>query len=386
MNADNGAADELGAVEHERVLVTGFPAFVARRMAAKILASDEHARVYLTSDEASMAAAEAFVRDLPPEHGARVHLLAGAVERMDLGLSGAEYRLLTGELTTIHHLAGIADTTAGEQVAQAVNVQGTMNVLELAADARELRRMCHYSPTSVSGKRRGLVLEDELECGQSFHNRYERTRFEAEKLAKAAQRRMPLSIFRLGVVVGDSQTGEIDRFDGPYYLLVALASNPTQVGVPAPGLGDAPLNLVPIDFVTNAAYALSMDKRAAGKTFHLTDPSPLSARRVYQLAAEWCATKPPRPVIPNRLARYLLRVPGVERVTRGPRAFLDELDHHVIYSCQNTRELLADTGIQCPPFESYVGTLMHYVKEHAKLQTGEAEETDEADQLDDLQG
>jgi thioester reductase-like protein len=380
MNAGEGAAAEFGTAEHEQVLVTGFPAFVARRVVAKILASDEYARVHLLSDEDSSEAADAFVAGLPPGHGARVRVFIGAVERMDLGLSGDEYRLLVHDLSTIHHLAGIANATVDEETAHAINVAGTKHVIELATDVRDLRRLCHYSTTCVSGKRRGVILEDELECGQSFHNQYERTRFEAEKVAKAAQRRLPLSIFRLGVVVGDSRTGEIDRFAGPYLLMVALAGNHTQVGLPAPRLGDAPLNLVPIDFVDSAAYALSVDKRAAGKTFHLTDPGPLSARRVYQLVAECCGTKPPRPVIPNRLARLLLRVPGVERVTRGQRAFLDELDHHVVYSCRNTLELLADTGIRCPPFESYVGTLMRYVMEHA----GESDEPGAPDALDEL--
>ena len=369
------ASGAVGQASGEVVLLTGMPAFSARRVALHILQRDPRAHLVLLQPEALQGEVDAFVQGLPAEQGGRVQTLQGSVERMDLGLSGQEFRSLTKAVTTIHHLAGIADTTAARQVAQSVNVEGTSNVLEFAREARFLRRLCHYSTTDVSGRRKGRVLEDELDVGQSFHNDYEKTRFQAEKLLSAARGQLPTSVFRLGILVGDSQTGEIDRFDGVYYLLNLIANNTTQVGLPLPGRGTAPLHLVPVDFAVAATYALSIDERAAGRTFHVTDPAPPSIQRVGELVAEHSHTTPPRGSFPGRLARALLRIPGVERTTRGQRFFLDALDHAVSYDCHNTQTLLEGTGIECPAFDSYVATLVRFAQEsHRRTSRSEGDD------------
>jgi thioester reductase-like protein len=236
-------------------------------------------------------------------------------------------------------------------------------VIDLASDAKKLRRLCHWSTAAVSGKRKGVILEEELDEGQSFHNFWETTKFEAEKLARAAQRRLPITILRPGLIVGDSTSGEIDKFDGPYYLMVLIANNVLHLRVPLPGRGAAPLNLVPIDFVIDAGHALSVDERAAGRTFHLTDPNPLSARKVYDLVAEHSESRPAKTFFPTGIARTLLRTPGLDRLARAPLALLDSLDQYTFYNCRGTVDLLADTGIVCPPFDSYVDRLIRYVRE-----------------------
>src|SRR6202012_1406752 len=135
----------------------------------------------------------------------------------------------------------------------------------------------------VSGQRSGVILEEELDTGQRFRNFYEETKFRAERMVRDAGRRLPVTVLRPGIIVGDSRTGEIDKVDGPYYLLVLIVSSPIAVDLPLPGRGSAPLNLVPVDFVVAAAVALPRDPRAAGGTFHLTDPAPFAARTVYEL-------------------------------------------------------------------------------------------------------
>jgi nucleoside-diphosphate-sugar epimerase len=87
-------------------------------------------------------------------------------------------------------------------------------------------------------------------------------------------------------VVGDSRTGEIDRFEGPYALGILLVTSPLVVPLPLPGNGIAPLNVVPVDFVVRSVVHLASDPRAKGRTFHLVDESPMSVARVYELVAE----------------------------------------------------------------------------------------------------
>jgi thioester reductase-like protein len=355
--------EELDPAPDERVLVTGFPAFTARRMAARILAGDPRARVWLLARDKFAAAAREFLAELPADQRERAEPLVGDVCDMDLGLSGDEIERLGGEVTTIQHLAGIYYHGVDRATARRVNVEGTRGLLEFAKEARSLRRLCHWSTATVSGKRRGVIMEDELDENQGFHNFYEETKFEAEKLARAAQRRLPVTIFRPGLIVGDSRTGEIDRFDGPYYLTVLFVTSPLGVRLPLPGRGAAPMHLVPIDYVVDAAYALSLDARAAGKTFHLTDPNPQSARRVYQLIAERSEHQPPRGFIPGGIARALLHTPGIEKLARGPLSFIDSFDHMAFYNTRNTRALLGDSGLDCPAFDSYVDALVRFVRD-----------------------
>src|SRR5262249_48164849 len=246
----------------------------------------------------------------------RAEVLVGDVCDMDLGLSSIEYRALCRELTWLHHLAGIYFMGVDEDTMRRGNVVGTRSVLDLARDRARLQRVVHWWTTTVSGDRGGTFYEEDLEAGQRFHNGYERTKHEAEKLVRAAMRQLPITVLRPSIIVGDSTSGEIDKLDGPYYLMVLIATNASKLRLPLLGRGDTPLHRVPIDYVIDAAYHIARGERAAGKTFHLVDPAPLTAREVFEQVAEHAKTEKPRGSIPRPLARAVLRTPGLSRLGR----------------------------------------------------------------------
>jgi thioester reductase-like protein len=358
----------------EVVLVTGFPAFTARRLARKIVEGDGKTRVLLLVREKFKPSALAFVAQLAPARRKRIEVLIGDVCDMDLGLASDEFKRVTAETTVIQHAAGIYYLGVSKEQTFRVNVEGTRRAVELAAECQRLRRFCHWSTAHVAGTRKGVILEEELDCGQSFFNPYEESKFQAEKLVQEASRRLPVTIFRPAIIVGDSQSGEIDKFDGPYYLLVLIVSSKLDVSLPLPGRGSAPLYVTPIDFVVDAAHALSRDERALGRTLHLVDPAPLAARTVYEIVAARAHKRAPRGSIPTGLARALLRAPGVERLARAPLAFLESFNHMAFYNCRGTLELLRGTDIWCPPFESYVDNLIRFVRDVHAAQKAALEE------------
>ena len=370
-------AHPAGAAPPEWILVTGFPAVTARRLIAKIVRTQPEARIRVLARAKFAEDAQKLADELDRE---RVEVLVGDVCDMDLGLSTLEYAALCQELGAIYHLAGVYYTGIDPRTARRINVVGTRGALELAADCRRLRRFLHWSTAQVAGKRRGVVREDELVADHGFHNVYERTKFDAEKLARGAMQRLPITIVRPGVIVGDSRTGEIDRLDGPYYLMVLIATNASGLRLPLPGHGEGPLHLVPIDFVIDAAHALTVDERALGKTFHLTDPEPLPARRVFELVAEHAHTEKPRASIAGGLTRILLNAPGLDRLARGPLAFLDSFDLPVYYDRANTDQLLDSTGIVCPRLETYLGNLVRYVLDVRSRPGAPVEDEIEADE------
>jgi dephospho-CoA kinase len=341
------------------VLVTGFPAFTAKRMTEKLLAAEPDAKLFVLAQPK-------FAEDAAKQFGSRAEILVGDVCDMDLGLSSVEYRTISRELSWIHHLAGIYWMGIDEETARKVNVTGTRTMLDLARDAPRLERVVHWSTAMVSGDRKGTWYEEDLEAGQKFHNAYERTKYEAEKLVRTAMHKLPITIIRPGIIVGDSKTGEIDKLDGPYYLITLIATNASGLRLPLLGRGESPLHLVPIDFVIEAAWHAQSRDDSAGKTFHIVDPAPLRAREVFDKVAEYAHTEKPRGHIPHAIARAVLKTPGLSRFGRGPLAFVDVLDHPIHYDQTNTAHALAGTRIVCPPLADYLPVLVQYVLDVTK--------------------
>lgn len=346
----------------ENVLITGFPGFTAKRMLQKILRQDVQANLMLLTAEKFQEEAAHFVSKLSASESKRVRVLLGDVCHMDLGLSGEEFRELVESVTLIHHLAGTYDLGVDKRTAERVNIEGTSGVLNLARESPRLRRLVHWSTASVSGKRCGVIMEDELDVGQHFHNFYEETKLASEQLVLAAQKESPITIVRPATIVGDSKTGEIDKLDGPYYLMVLIATNALHLRIPMPGHGTAPLHLVPIDHVVNVVYEASIREQAVGKTLHITDSNPFSARRVYELVAELSDTKLAKSSLLSGITKTILKAPGLKRLGRAPVSFLESLDQQVFYNNKNTTELLQGTDIRCPTFDEYAESLVRHVR------------------------
>jgi thioester reductase-like protein len=350
------------AVRDGLVFVTGCPGFIARRLVrhlaekrgpglrlALLARAQSVARV--RADAAALAVAEAEV-------------LEGDVARMHLGLAGGEYKHLCREVSEIWHLAAHSDLAADPRHIRLVNVEGTRGVLELARACPRLERLHHFSTASVSGSREGVILEDELEMGQSFPNAYEESKYQAERLVRAAQTELPAVIYRPAIVVGDSRTGEIDRFTGPYSLAILLVTSPLAVALPLPRNGIAPLNAAPVNFVVEAAAAIAANPAAVGRTVHLVDPAPLSVRRVYEEIARRAGRSLPPVSIPHRAVEAILSLPLLERLARPQRAAVELVNRIAVYNPRHMLELLAGTGILCPPITDYLDRLIDYVRNH----------------------
>lgn len=362
-------------------LVTGFPtSFLSVRVVQKLLAEEPSLSLRLVVQERSMERARAQLAQLSAADRARVRILEGDAAAMDLGLSGREFVELAREVDFIHHCAAITYLGVEPEAARRLNVDGTREVIELAQEADHLERLVHWSTALVSGARRGYVLEEELDATAGFRNAIEKTRYEAEVLVRRAADRIPTTILRPSIVVGDSVTGEIDRLEGPYLLVLLMLNAPMDLRMPLPGRGDIPLNLVPIDFVVDAGYAIAKDRRSLGKTFHIVDPEPVTARRVFELIARAAGRPGPRGFLPTNLATALLRTPGLERFAHVPRAFLEQLATEVVYDDRNAREILDELDLRCPRFESYVEVMVDFVRRQQAARRAQArEETQEVE-------
>jgi thioester reductase-like protein len=341
-----------------QVLLTGYPGFIGRRLADRLV--DAGARVTALVEPRMVAAARG-------ASGGRVEVLEGDIVRRRLGLADADWERLTAEVRQVFHLAAVYDLSVPLEPAQRVNVDGTGNVLELCRACERLERLNHVSTAYVAGVRRGVVYEHELTLGQDFKNHYESTKFQAEVWVRQELERVPTTIYRPAIVVGDSRTGETQKFDGPYFLLRVISyCELRSLPIPQFGRSNAPFNVVPVDFVIDAMLAGARQPAAVGQTFHLVDPEPVTAVELLRILAQAYAGREPTLRMPPQLVATVLRSPAVRATFGGaPPESIIYLNHPVRFDLRRASDVLgAAAGLRVPRFEEYAETLVRFFREH----------------------
>jgi thioester reductase-like protein len=296
-----------------------------------------------------------------PHTKGRICLVVGDITEDRLGLSPSTARDLQRVLTGAYHLAAVYDLAVRREVAERINVQGTRNVLAFLAGADRLRRLDYVSTAYVSGTAVGVFRETDLDLGQSFKNYYEETKFRAE--VEVVKSGLPFAVYRPGIVVGDSRSGETAKFDGPYFALTAMERMPAPGVFIKIGSGRTTVNLVPVDFLVEALARLSSQPQATGKTYHLTDPSPVSTLEIEQLFAKALGKSFVFVPVPAGVAKGLFTPPVVQRLFGIPKQALDYFDHACRYDASIATAELAALGITCPRFPGYVDRLVAFYLE-----------------------
>ena len=345
-------------------VLTGFPGFIGRRLVRKLLADDADLRIAALVEERMLDTARETAAEID---GDRIDVLQADIGEVGLGLGEEDRERLTAEADTLFHLAAIYSLDVPLEIAQRVNVDGTGNVIDFCLDMEKLRRFVYISTAFVAGKRTGTVYEHELVMGQGFKNHYESTKFQAEAwVAEKAVPRLPTTILRPAIVVGDSKTGETQKFDGPYFILRTIAEAERN-GRPVPQFGraEAPFNVVPVDYVVDAIAAASADEAAEGETLHLVDTEPLNACELVKVLSQEYAGREPKGRIPPGLVEASLRIGAVrDRFGGAPRESIAYLNHPVKFDTRRATALLGPHGLKPPHFSDYVDAMTRFFKEH----------------------
>lgn len=356
------------------VFLTGFPGFLGSQLVERLLARYGRdtvvnclvQRAYVGQAEAKKQAIEG----QRPQWAGRICLVEGDITAPDLGL-GDRYEQLARETSEIYHLAAVYDLGVKRPLAMRVNVDGTRNMLAFAQAAGDaLTRFQYVSTCYVSGTYRGEFTERDLIKGQRFNNYYEETKYLAEV---DVQRRMldglPCSIYRPAVVVGDSRTGETQKFDGPYYLIGLMRKLPVVAFVPVlRNPKKYEFNIVPRNYVVDAIAYLSAQEKSLGKVYQLCDPHPPTVDELIDLVGRAVDRRVVRLPATETLARQALDKIGPLRKWTGvePRT-VHYFEHPARYRCEQTLDDLDASGIWCPPVASYIDTLVAFMKAHPEI-------------------
>ncbi|MGE5408535.1 MAG: SDR family oxidoreductase, partial [Syntrophothermus sp.] len=352
--------------------VTGATGFIGRNLVERLL--QREGTIYALVRAGSRGRLEE-LRTGWGADGARVVPVAGDLTRAGLGVSEEDMVEMRGEIDHFFHLAAIYDITADAETQEAANVEGTRHALELAG---ALDAGCFHQVSSIAaaGLYKGEWREDMFEEAERLDtNPYFRTKHESERLVREYGR--PWRVYRPGIVVGDSRTGEIDKIDGPYYFFKALqrARRVLPGWLPTVGIEGGEINIVPVDFVAAAIDHIAHQPDLDGRAFHLTDPHPKTAGQVLNLFAraadapqmtfrlESGLTEPATGAV-----RGLLGIlPPAKRLTKAaldrvglPASVLAYVDYPTHFDSSGAQEALEGSGIEVPPLESYAPRIWDY--------------------------
>lgn len=347
---------------------TGYPGFIASSLIRQMIReSYEIDHITLLVHPSLVLKAKKEVEALSIKEGIsadKFSILAGDITRQNLNLQDSETEMLKTSVTHVFHLAAIYDLAVPKDIAYSVNVTGTDHVNQWVRQLSSLERYVYFSTAYVSGTREGVILESELEMNQSFKNHYEHTKYEAEVLVRALMDEVPTTIIRPGVVKGHSITGETTKFDGPYFVLNFFDRLRFLPFIPYLGDGSAKVNFVPVDYIFDATLYLSHHEIGAGKTYHLTDPNPSTAREVYKMLMENFLEKKPAGTLPLSIAKSALSVSHLRKWLGVEKEALDYFTCLAHYDCSRAQKDLEGSGITCPSFKETVGSMVAYYKQH----------------------
>jgi len=355
----------------ETLFITGFPGFIANRLLKRLARKDCDFILLVQPSLVSHALEEIErINQLSDRSVADFQIVEGDISQPRLALSDVDLELVQQETTRVFHLAAVYNLAVPEDVAMRVNAGGTRNVVDLARSLPNLRQFHHVSTCYVAGKREGVILETELKHNAGYRNFYEESKYLAELEVESAKNELPITIHRPSVVCGDSQTGETGKYDGVYYLIHYLLKWPSGLSLLNIGNHVVSLNLVPVDFVADAMAALAFDERAIGKTLQLADPAPLTTNQLFNAIANSIDGHRSHITAPAKWVRFFLMLPPSPRITGLPHHAVPYFFVKQIYDSTQAQELLAAHNIRCPPFASYVDTIVEFVKCHPVIRHG----------------
>jgi thioester reductase-like protein len=377
--------------------VTGATGFIGRRLVEGLLAKRQ-GDVYVLVRENSRSRLDELIERWTVAAGAssaaRIKPIIGDLRRPLLGVESDEIADLRGKVDHFFHLAAVYDMTAPAQRNTAVNVGGTTHAVELAR-ALDVKLLHHVSSIAVAGAYRGVFDEMMFDEGQRLPSPYHRTKFESERIVRD-QPYVPWRVYRPGIVVGDSTTGEMDKIDGPYYFFKAIQRmrNLLPAWTPLVGLDLGYTNVVPVDWVAAALEHIAHEPDLDGQAFHLTDPRPQKVDElINELATAAHAPRfavsidkrliDPLPKWPLALAGALPPFKQVRdlalRELGIPREVLGHMELVPRFDSRQTQLGLAGSPLeQPPPLSSYAARLWDYWEREMEPDTGRGRSLREA--------
>jgi NAD(P)-dependent dehydrogenase (short-subunit alcohol dehydrogenase family) len=369
--------------------VTGATGFIGRHLVQELL-DNRDGEIFVLVRKGSEGRFEQLLRFWGAP--GRVTPVTGDLTKPGLGVSKAWVREHRGDVEHLFHVAALYDMSASDELNEQLNVGGTRAALELAA-ALEAGVFHQVSSIAASGDYHGTFDETMFDVGQGLPSSYHRTKFESERIVRE-ESAVPWRVYRPAVVVGHSETGAMDKIDGPYYFfsLFKRLRDTLPAWMPIVGVDLGDTNVVPVDYVAKAMDHIAHQPDLDGQSFHLVNPEP---QPVVDLINSFCQAagapkfatpidrgvttvggRVPRRIRPSTLANAAIRMSPVQAAlgqTVGRAGIPPEVLGHIAFTTRfashQTELALAGSGLSLPPVETYAAVLWNYWEENLDTTT-----------------
>lgn len=368
------------------LFLTGATGSVGVEVVRLLLQQRSHETVYLlirgrttehTRERWERLLAIASEGDLHPEDVPNFKPVPGDITALDLGMSASDISNLVDEVTEVLHIAAEVKFDMPLDWCRTINVEGTRYTLGLAERFRHLEKFGHVSSLYVAGRRRGIVLESELEHDAGFVTYgYEQSKYEAELLLREYLDRLPIAVYRLSLLLGRQRDGYVHDF-GAIHRFIQF----TYQGIAPclPGGPDNPLDFLPNDYSAECLCQLFFEHFRAGATYQVASSrKSITAERWMELTGEVFSKlserwrkgvyNPPDVVDWPTYRLYVDTVdtidnPGLRKVTRVLDSCAEELFCPKVFDRTAVDEALGTTIEDVPDYECfYPRILEHCVK------------------------
>ena len=356
--------------------VTGATGFIGRHLVSKLL--QRRGKVYVLVRSASSDRLARLTADAGSA-AERIIPIEGDLTAPRLGLSKRDLAELKGNVRNFFHVAAIYDMEAEDEAMYEANVAGTRHAIQ-AAEAMAAKRFHHVSSIAAAGLYSGVFREDMFDEAEKLNHPYLRSKHDSEGLVRS-ECRIPWRIYRPSMVIGHSQTGEMDKIDGPYYFfkLIQRMRDMLPAWMPTIGIEGGRINLVPVDFVVDAMDHIAHQRGLDGQAFHLTDPNPRRIGEVLNIFAR-AAHAPEMTMrldarmfafVPSAVKQSLSMITPLRRIINMilkdlgiPRDVLAFVNYPTRFDSRETEKALAGTDIKVPDLEEYAWRLWDHWERH----------------------
>jgi|GEM_PF-93629 len=352
----------------KHILLTGFPGLLSEELlrSSREVHSDLFWHLVVLPEEVAGATARLRELDFSVSEYA---VYPGDITKANLGLPEEDARRIQAEVETCFHLAAQTDISASARDAHAVNVWGTCQVIEFVKACPNVRRFNYVSTCYVSGTLEGELAEDELPEPASFRNEHERSKYEAERIVRDQMDKIPTTIFRPAMIVGDSQRGVTTKYDGPYIIIRFFRwGQRLFYWMPNLGSDDTWLNTVPVDFAGAVLRDVGLSDEFVGKTLHVADPHPPTTAQAWcafyhQISGRTCFGISPGL---RKLKLWAMHHFPLDLLTGMPARSLDYLEHRGRYQTSNLEEACTRFGLRTPQWEQFYPPVIKFALLHRK--------------------
>lgn len=368
----------MGGSDYMNYFITGGTGFIGQNLINELLRKKPKANVYVLLRKDSKKKFEQ-LKKLLGDQASQVVAISGDLTEPLMGVSSKKRSELEGKIDHLFHLAAVYDLMADANTQAEVNIDGTRNAVRFA-EAIKAKRFHHMSSIAAAGLYPGVFREDMFEQAKGLDNPYFKTKHESEAVVRS-ECKLLWRIYRPGIVVGNSETGVIDKIDGPYYFfkLIQKMRRMMPSWMPMLGVEGGRINIVPVDYVVAATLHIAHKAKLDGKCFHLTDPKPKRIGEVLNMfAAAAHAPKMTMRVdarifnyIPAVVKQGLRMLPPFRRISQAvmqdlglPPDIMKFVNYPTRFDNRETEKALKGSGIMLPRLDDYAWRLWDYWERH----------------------